>query len=240
MITNNIQATTFHDSPTARKLYQNIYKIKYPTTPIQVHIDGGANRSITNNISILTQFRNIKKYAINGVSNDGPALYCTGVGYIPWHANTGETLYSKCYYSPQAADTIISPTDVVTLHIQEYHAWEQYNDIDRGPGTIRFHSRNCAKPVEYEIHMKNGLWFHNGPNYTQHDYHQQQYGTHPITRCMTTAALYELYHQRFGHPGERIMIQLHKHVDDVPQLCGNAFYKCKSCAHAKSKQTTKL
>jgi hypothetical protein len=52
---------------------------------------------------------------------------------------------------------------------------------------------------------------------------------------MTQAAQYELYHQRFGHPGHRTMSILHKHVDDVPILQGNAFYKCASCIQAKCK-----
>jgi hypothetical protein len=52
---------------------------------------------------------------------------------------------------------------------------------------------------------------------------------------------YELFHQRFGHPGERVMQNLHLHVNDVPNLKGNSFYKCLSCLHAKiQNRTTKL
>jgi hypothetical protein len=32
------------------------------------------------------------------------------------------------------------------------------------------------------------------------------------------------------------MHNLHNHVTDMPQLRGNAFYKCTSCMHAKSRQ----
>jgi hypothetical protein len=58
----------------------------------------------------------------------------------------------------------------------------------------------------------------------------------PTIHHLTQPAQYELYHQCFGHPGERAMSELHKYIDDVPQLKGNAFYKCSSCMHAKCKQ----
>jgi hypothetical protein len=51
---------------------------------LRVHVDGGANRSLTNDKNQLINFKNIKKYPMAGVSCDGPALICTGVGYLPW------------------------------------------------------------------------------------------------------------------------------------------------------------
>ncbi len=43
-----------------RILQRHHQEIQYPTQLIRVHVDGGANRSITNDKSILTGFRNIK------------------------------------------------------------------------------------------------------------------------------------------------------------------------------------
>jgi hypothetical protein len=57
---------------------------------VRVHVDGGANRSLTNNKSQLLHFKNIKKYPMAGVSSDGPVLVCTSVGYLPWQADTGK------------------------------------------------------------------------------------------------------------------------------------------------------
>ncbi len=49
------------DSQATIKLLQKAqYNIKYPNKPIRIHLDGGANRSITNDISILTNYKNIK------------------------------------------------------------------------------------------------------------------------------------------------------------------------------------
>ncbi len=58
----------------------------------------------------------------------------------------------------------------------------------------------------------------------------------PTLRHLTQGAQCKLYHQRLGHPGERAMKTIHLHVDGIPKLKANAFYKCASCLHAKMKQ----
>lgn len=45
---------------------------------LQMNIDGGANRSITNNSNYLLHFRNIKPYSIAGVNATDPGVICTG------------------------------------------------------------------------------------------------------------------------------------------------------------------
>jgi hypothetical protein len=88
----------------------------------RVHVDGGANRSITNDSTNLQNYKNIKKYPISGVAAGEAALTCTGVGYFPWQADTGKVVLVRCFYSPDAADTILSPTDIVVNNIHEYEA----------------------------------------------------------------------------------------------------------------------
>jgi len=94
-----------------------------PLTNVQVHVDGGANRSVTNNIHLLTGYRDIKRYPLNGVSGDGPAVYCTGSGYLPWKADSQTSVFIKCYYSKDVAETIDSLTDVVMNHLTDINAW---------------------------------------------------------------------------------------------------------------------
>lgn len=167
---------------------------------------------------------------MNGINGDTPALYCTGLGLLPWRAPDGNTLMVKCYYSADAADTIVSPTDVVITELTDYNAWTQYSNIDTGKGYIRFHRRDNHEPLTYPLYTLNALWYTDTHNCTISDY------TTPTVRYMSQKATYELYHQRFGHPGERAMRILHLHVDDVPELKGNSFYKCSSCLHGKMKQ----
>jgi hypothetical protein len=202
------------------KLLSQTTYTNQPTRPIQIHIDGGANRSITDDITLLAHFKYIKKYAINGVNNDGPALHCTGIGYLPWHTNTGATLYVKCYYSPQSAGTIISPTDIVITNYSDFHAWTQHSNIDSKQGYIEFHNRSHNTSLKYELYLHNGLWFYDPPTYYIQDYEspsQPSISTAVTVHRLTVQAQFELYHQRFGHPGERAMHHLHKLVDDVPQ-----------------------
>ena len=88
---------------------------KTATFPIKIQLDGGTNHSLTNNAALLLWFQPLSQYTIFGINKDDIALQCTGRGCIPWIANDGDTLYVPCLYSPSAAKTIISPTDIVLL-----------------------------------------------------------------------------------------------------------------------------
>ena len=70
-------------------------------------------------------YEDIPAYPIYGISSDDAALTCTGKGFIPWQAQTGDVLYIPCYYSEQAADTIISPTDVVLCYSSLFSAFSK-------------------------------------------------------------------------------------------------------------------
>ena len=58
---------------------------------------------------------------------------------------------------------------------------------------------------------------------------------------MSSRAEYELWHQRMGHAGERVMQNLHKCVDGVPNLSSNkhSFHKCECCMRGKVKAAPK-
>ena len=123
--TNELDASHITPSPFTVRYYTNQTTIKSSSTntiPVQVQLDGGANCSITNNPAILTRYQPTPGYAIYGVNKDDVALTCTARGYIPWAADNGDIVYVPCYYSPDAAETIISPTDVVMSHSHLYTA----------------------------------------------------------------------------------------------------------------------
>jgi len=115
------------DAPTVHLIthHQGIY----PPPAIRVHVDGGANRSVTNDTGILTNVRNIKKY----------------MGFFPLFLDAGEVLYVKCYCCPEVAETIISPTDIVNNHINDLKAWGQHCDLD----TIRDGSNYIPESNRY-------------------------------------------------------------------------------------------
>jgi hypothetical protein len=82
---------------------------------------------------------------MNGASNEGPILTCIGKGYLPWQASNGEYLFIKYFYSPDVAETILSPTDVCTTYNTDFCAWSQYSNIDTKTGTIKFIPREKGK-----------------------------------------------------------------------------------------------
>lgn len=159
------------------------------------------------------------------------ALVCTGIGYLPWQADTGELLYVKCYYSQDAADTIISPTDIVINNGNDYTAWEQYSDIDTGKGYIKFHRRDGKPDLTYNLTSSNGLWFHHNTHDTNdfHAWTSKSCESQPIIHRLHKAAEYHLGHLRYGCAGERNLSIVHLHVDNQPKLQKHCFFKCLTC-----------
>jgi hypothetical protein len=214
MFTVHDYPETLPSSPTIRPL-THLPATSSPKSAIRVHVDGGANHSVTNDSNILTHLRNIKKYAMQGVA-DGPAFQCTAMGFFPWYSDAGEVLYVKCYFCQEVAETILSPTDIVNNHINDLRAWGQYCDMDTSTGWIKMYPRiETVPPIVYTLHNSNNLWYHEGPG-ARVDYMSPW--PQPRVRRLTAPAQYELFHQRLGHPGERTTSIAHLHIDHVPPL----------------------
>jgi hypothetical protein len=117
------------------RIMQHTWTLNHTAAPfVKVHVDGGANRSITNDRDQLLNYKNIKKYPMSGVAAGEPALVCTGMGYLPWQADDAKVVLVKCYYSPTAIETIVSPTDIVVNNYSNFTAWRQYSNIDTKQG----------------------------------------------------------------------------------------------------------
>jgi hypothetical protein len=97
-ITHPLSMTPSHHIPKAaiRLMQKTWITVPPPLSTLRVHIDGGANRSITNRHEHLLSYRNIKKYPMSGVAAGDAALVCTGIGYLPWQADSGEIILVKC------------------------------------------------------------------------------------------------------------------------------------------------
>jgi len=128
-----------------------------PSNPIQLNVVGGANRSITNNSSLLINYRNIKPYYMSSGSTHND-IKCTGLGYFLWTSPSGKCILVKCFYSQQAADTIISPSDIVLNHLSKYNSWTQH---------IMF-SGPDIEPLIYPLYAHNGLWYYQINNFMDH------------------------------------------------------------------------
>ena len=88
-------------------------------------------------------------------------------------------------------------------------------------GIVKFIHRNGLDHAYFDMIMENGLWYayeiYNGQNISQKR-------SYEVVRRLSKAAEYELWHQRLGHPGQKVMEMIHKKVKGVPKLRGNAFY----------------
>jgi hypothetical protein len=223
--THSLPPPTRQNSTTSAILMKTAATLPHcPSRSYLLHIDGGANRSITDDSTLLLQLRHIRPYYMSSASQ-ADSIKCTAMGYLPWQAPNGRTLLVKCYYSAQATDTIISPTDIVLTHRSAFTTWTQKADMNTKQGHITFSGDN-AEDVCFPLFENNGLWY----------YHQDDYKDyiHPHTDIPTiqkvnAGGLYELFHARLGHPGEKVMGQLHKHVDGLPKLKPPPLFRCNTC-----------
>jgi hypothetical protein len=203
------------------------------TIQIRLQVDGGANRSLTNKKEYLSRYQPTQTYNIYGVTKDEIALQCTGKGYLPWPSDNGDILYIPCYYSPNAAETIISPTDVVMSHRHLYTGWAQFAHINTGRGHVTFYRLEGTNHTNYSLTMANGLWYHQAPQLqsnppSHHETSPSLPTEHAIVHRLTNQARYELFHQCCCHSGKRKMDILHKHIQGLQPLKGNAFHLCQS------------
>ena len=196
--------------------------------------DGGANRSVTNCRHILHNFKIINPCPIGGVNNSTPAIYCTGYGYIKWFSPSKYLVLIPCYFSAQASGTIISPTDIVSSHIDVFSGWQMTTNVDDLTGLFTLLARDGVSHIRFPTFVKNNLWFHH--------LHVQDNDTHSTkprsqirsaVRSLTYNARYELWHHRLGHPGKSITEKFPQSVIGVPPLRPTKFHACGSCLRSK-------
>ncbi len=72
---------------------------------------------------------------------------------IPTHTRL---CHAPCYYSPDAAETIISPTDVVMSHSHLYTSWGQFAHVPTGQGHITFYRTGGTNHTTFSHRMQNG------------------------------------------------------------------------------------
>ena len=97
-------------------------------------------------------------------------------------------------------------------------------------GFLNFIHRNGLDNSRFYMFMENILWY-SQEWYQEVPVHMEQRirsKRWEVVRKLSKVVEYELWHQRLGHPGKRVMSQIHKSVKGDPKLKGNYFYKCAS------------
>ena len=199
-----------------------------PETPTIAQSDSGANRIVTDNLSLLTHVKHITPMPMGGCNKeDSAAIICTATGILTITGKNNDIIKVKAYYSEEVDGTIISPTTIVTQLRDKFSGWMQFADCDSKTGDIQLIGKNGTDNVTLPIISNNDLWYHAEDSLSQINNHQ------PKINRLSNAAKYELWHQRLGHAGSTIMESIHKHVEGVPKLKGNSFYRCPSCMSGK-------
>ena len=201
---------------------------------INTHIqnDSGANRSVTNLISLLHNFKTIDPYPISGVNSKSPAIVCTGFGFLKWYSENKQLILIPCYYCAQASGTIISPTDIVYSHLDTFCGWQMTTNVDTKKGTFTLLARDGINHIKYPTFMRNNLWYHYlfHPSVPTTSVPEQP---RSIIRALNYAATFELWHYCLGHPGRKITENFYEHTLGVPLLKPNKFYTCAACLSCK-------
>ena len=162
---------------------------------------------------------------MGGCNKDAIALICTAKGQLTLQDEHGKKLQVECYYSKDVDGTIVSPTAIIRQHHNIFSSFIQFSNCDSNEGNIKLLGRNNHENFTLKLMCKNDLWYHVTPSNTPTDKAQ-------INR-LSSAAMYELWHQRTAHAGQTTLQYLHKHAKGVPSLKGNPFHKCTSCMQGK-------
>ena len=154
-----IRAKYDNDQRQLSHLSSSYPQIRSPST---AQNDPGANRSVTNDRSLLINFKWLDNtYDIGGIAADEVALQCTGFGYLPWVSDSGESLMVRCLYSPQSDGTIISPNDVCAQYRDRFKAYNFFAVVnDDGYGHVEFINHKHKPEMKFLMTMANNLWYH--------------------------------------------------------------------------------
>ena len=217
-----------------RSLKQNngLYRVQFRQRE-KVQNDGGANICLTDNKTLLLNYKTITPKSVKGCSKEGSALKCEGVGYFPWYTSNGARLLIRTFYSPSADGTIFPPTDIQRQYKEKYVGWCFNANCDTGLGQMTLTGRDNTPDMIFDTYMENKLWYHYLHIPSASDMDELKKASHFVCNRLNNQASYELWHNRLGHPGSHIMDTIHKHADGVPKLQCNRFYHCATCLHSK-------
>ena len=152
---HNSISCTFSDMD---RTLQSVYIHNLCFNVNEPQIDSGANKSVTNDRTILQQFTSITPIPVYGVDSTDIACQLTGWGYVTLQTDSTITLQIKVYYSPTCSGTIISPNAIVRDH-RVFTSWSQTSHLDIGMATIQFFTRqNPHSRIGITLHMNNSLW----------------------------------------------------------------------------------
>ena len=122
---------------------------------IRIQADGGANRSVTNHPNIMNSMWEIKPHYIGGI---GSGIKCTHRGVYKLISDDDTILNVEMFYSKEATETVISPTDIVMTN-NMFNSWCQTANCSTKTGNLKFYSTEQKLQCNISLVMINKLWF---------------------------------------------------------------------------------
>ena len=173
----------------------------------------------------------IAPYRIGGI---GRGITCTKKGIFHLVCDDGSILPVSIFYSAEATDTVLSPTDIVFCNADTYDSWWQLSNCTKGKGELRFYKTNTITRATISITMINKLW------YIEQDITSTVYrakigsSSDAFVRSVTGSTLHHLWHHRLCHSGTFVTNNIDKVADGVPSLKKrNPFFSCGDCSSGK-------
>ena len=118
------------------------------------------------------------------------------------------------YFSAEAKETVVSPTDTGTSHLDVFESWQQINKVTDRAGTIRFYSNTGFNSVTADLTMINKLWYikhipqsrthHSAITIADNNIHNA------VIHRAKSHEYYELWHHQYGYAGESTMQRVGK------------------------------
>ena len=199
--------------------------------------DGGANTSVTNDPTILHTWWDINPYTIGGIAG---GLTCTRKGLFHLECLDGSIIPVSMYYSADATETVVSPTDIVFANSDKYDTWWQVSNCREGTGELRFQTTEGLRSATVPLEMRNRLWFIRQSAETTRFRARVAATDDLIVNTLQASATHHLWHHRLAHAGQFAMDNVSKVTDGVPSLKRkNKFFHCNICSKAKMTKKTK-
>ena len=195
-----------------------------------VQTDTGANICATGDLHTLRDVINITPRQVNSVNKDETQnATLTKMGYKDLMCSDGKHLAVKVFYGPNIDGTIISPQALVKQYNTIFSGWYQAANCDTNTGHLELIMRDGGS-IQFDMICLENLWFH---KQSEDNTVQEKLKGSVVINRLTDAQAYQLWHERLCHPGKVCMSCIHHHVKGVPQLRGNAFWRCPSCMASK-------
>ena len=138
----------------------------------------------------------------------------SAVGELALRADDGNVYMVNCYYSEKADGTLLSPTAFCRQFNWAYYGYHIYSNMDDRLGEVVFLGREGIPDLVMTTEKMNDLWYHtadcNPLCRLLHTDDATDATEHFRVNKLSDAAKWELWHQRLGHCGTKVLQDLHK------------------------------